>query len=70
MERDEHTWEGPTVTAAFRMTDAPGYISHIEITRDGDKVILQVIKRNGYVACEAAVGAKRFFRCMDKLEDF
>lgn len=66
----EHTKLGHTMTATFRMTDAPKWLSHFEITRDGDKITIQVVKRNGYAQCEAEIDTKDFFQYMHKLEDF
>lgn len=66
----ESTRLGHTMTAMYHMTDAPGYLSHFEITRDGDKVILQVVERSGYMACEAEIDASTFFDMMTKLKEF
>lgn len=66
----EHTALGHTMTATYRVSDAPSYLSHFEITRDGEEVTIQMVKRNGYLAAEARVSADAFFRTMQAMKDF
>lgn len=66
----EHTRLGHTMTATFRMTDSPKWLSHFEITRDGDKITILVVKRNEIIQCEADADAKQFFDMIDKLKEF
>lgn len=56
-----------THTLTFRVTDGPKWCSHFEITRDGDKVTITLIKRNGYATAEAEVASKDFFDLVDRV---
>ena len=59
---------GVTFTATFRKTEGPGFHSHFEITRDGDKVTIQIVNKRGYCQTESEMDAKDFFNVIDKLK--
>lgn len=66
----EGTRLGQTMTATFNMTDAPPWLSHLEITRNGDRIEIIAVKRNGHVQFEINTNAAEFFDSMAKLKDF
>lgn len=68
--KGEGTRLGQTMTATFRMTDAPAWLSHLEITRNGDRIEIIAVKRSGNVQFEIDTNAAEFFDSMAKLKDF
>lgn len=70
MSNGEGTRLGQTMTATFKMTDAPKWLSHLEVTRDGDRINIIAVKRNGYAQFEIDTNAVEFFDSMAKLKDF
>jgi hypothetical protein len=57
------------IKVRFNFTDAPSYMSNVDITREGDVVTITTWKRNGNAHAEAEISAKDFFRAIDKLKD-
>lgn len=57
-----------TITVSFKQTEGPGYLSHFELTRDGDNIVLQSVNRKGYAQMESVIDAKAFFEALEKLK--
>lgn len=67
----ENTRLGHTMTATYRVDeDSPIWLSHFEITRDGNKITILTRKRNGNISGEAEIDAEEFFHAMQQLKDF
>lgn len=66
----EGTRLGQTMTFTYKVTDGPKWLSHLEITRDGDSIKILAVKRSGYLQFEIDTNAAEFFDSMAKLKDF
>lgn len=58
-----------STTISVKLTDAPKWLSHIEIENDGETVTIQTVRIKGYAHSEAQIDAKTFFRLIEKLKD-
>jgi hypothetical protein len=57
-----------TVAIQIGMTDAPKYLTHFEISLEGDNVVVQIVNRRGYTQAEAVLPREEFFELIGKLQ--
>lgn len=48
-------------------TDAPAWLSHLVLSRDGDEIVIEVVRRSGTLLGEARVSDVQFNQVADLL---
>jgi hypothetical protein len=58
---------GGKIEIAFPFEDAPDWLANLVFSREGDDIVIEAVRRNGYLLGKVQIGTVRFNQVADIL---